>query len=136
MVGVVLPEPARAGGGVVGDEGAALATAEVVARTVQHVAGEEDAAAAREGHSDFTTLSCLVHFDIDLALRRVDRGVVRVDRLVLAAGNNVEAAVLQVGGVEGDPDREEGGRAALKVVRQLGRLLRVPSRPYDQRWYN
>lgn len=77
-----------------------------------------------------------MHFHVDVALRWVDRRLVGMDGVALGAGDDVETVVLQVGSVDGDPDGEEGGRVALKVVRQLGRLLLVPSRPYDQRWYN
>jgi hypothetical protein len=116
MVRVVLPEPAGARVAVVGHEGAALAIREVVARAVEQAPGKEDAATAREGHRHFGTGPRVVHFHIDLALRRIDRGLVRVDRLVLATGNDVEAAVLGVRVVEGDPDREQGFRVGPQVV--------------------
>jgi hypothetical protein len=116
VVRVVLREPAGAGAGIVHHEGAPLPVGAVVARAVEHAPGEEDAAAAPEGHCHLGTCPRVVYFHIDLTLRRVDRGLVRVDRLVLAAGNDVEAAVFGVRVVEGDPDRKEGFRIGLEIV--------------------
>jgi hypothetical protein len=83
---------------------------------VEHPTRKEDAAAAPEGHGHLGTGPRVVHFDIDLPLRRIDGGLVRVDRLVLAAGDDVEAAVLGVGVVEGDPEGEQGIRIGAQVV--------------------
>jgi hypothetical protein len=129
-------EPSGAGVAVVENVGATASLGEVVAGAVKEASWEEDPAAPLQRHCDLRARAGAVDLDVDLALRRVDRRLVGMNGVVLAAGDDVEAAVLQVGIVEGDPGGAEGGRVALKVVRQLGRLLRVPSRPYDQRWYN
>jgi hypothetical protein len=116
MVRVVLPEPARACVPVMQDVGAPASLGEVVAGAMQEATGEEDAAAALQGHGNLGARAGAVDLDVDFALRGVDGGLVGMDGVALAAGDDVKAAVLGVGVVEGDPEGEQGVRIGPQVV--------------------
>jgi hypothetical protein len=97
------------------DVGAAAPAGVVVAAPVEHAAGEEDAAAAPERDGHLRAGAGAVDLDVDLALRRVDRRLVRVDGIVLAARDDVETTMLQLCVIHGHP-RGDGIAHPIQVA--------------------
>ena len=118
-----IVQPVRAGVCIVRHKGAALAVGVVGPGAVQHAPGKEDAAASLERYRYFRPPPRTVDLVVDL-LRRVNRRLVRMERVAVAAGDDVEATVGDIHVVQRDPQPQERVRVRPQIVRVL--MERLP----------